>query len=253
MSDLKQRAGTGLSIFLRHAPYFFTLILLVQLPLLLLALLGTVLGEAGALLNLMAFSGFLMATPLWNGALMISLARITDRGEIEIPEAYRESAMAYPRLLPVYMLCMLAVLAGSFFFLLPGVFLGLRFCLAPFVSLFEKLEGVAALRRSWDLTRGWLRLLELFLYFLVPVLPGLVLQAIRLNLMPVDLTPASIALFNFIAQLVSIITGTLMLSLLHQVYQEAARPTPPRPGAGEVLFTPPRLPVERREDDDAKG
>jgi hypothetical protein len=251
VSDLNQRAGTGFSIFLRHAPYFFTLILLVQLPLLLLALLGTVLGGAGALLNLMAFSGFLMATPLWNGALMISLGRITDRGEIEIPEAYRESAMAYPRLLPVYMLCMLAVLAGSFFFILPGVFLGLRFCLAPFASLFEKLDGVAALRRSWDLTGG--RLLELLLYFLVPVLPGLMLQAIRLNLLPMELTPASIALFNFIAQLVSIITGTLMLSLLHQVYQDAARPAPPRPGTGEVLFTPPRLPVERREDDDAKG
>lgn len=248
MRTMNERMIAALSTFGNHAPFLITLVLLVQLPVICVALLGTVLGPSGAFFNLLAFVAFIMATPLWNGAIMVALGRIGDRGEIEIVEAYRASAAIYARLLPIYMLCMMAVFAGFLLLVIPGVYLGMRLCLAPFAGLFEKEEGIAAIRRSWNLTQRHLP--ELLVYFLIPVIPGMVLQFLRIMFLSVEPSGSMVALFNFVSQLTSMVTGLILLALLYQLYRDASRPqTPVATGHGEILYKPIDQMVKKMDDD----
>jgi hypothetical protein len=248
---MRERFLTSLALFGKHAPYLFTVVLLVQLPLVALGLGANLMGDSGALLNMMVGSSFLLAMPFWIGALLYSLARIGNRGEIEITEAYRASLQAYPYMLPAFMLSLLAMFAGFMLLILPGIYIGLRLSLVHCVVLFERKEPVAALRRSWALTEG--RLIELVLCGSIMAGPGTLLQLLLRFFIEAEPAPIQLALFNFIAQLISLVTGVLFLTLIQGVYADATRPVAGPPVLpGELLFRPLDK-IVKQDDDDAKG
>ncbi len=60
-------------------------------------------------------------------------------------------------ILPLFLsglLTVIAVLAGLMLFIIPGLIVIARLSLVPFVVVNEKKSGIAALRRSWNLTKG---------------------------------------------------------------------------------------------------
>ena len=248
---MRERFLTSLALFGKHAPYLITVALLVQLPLVGLGLLANMMGDSGALLNILVGSAFMMATPLWIGALMYSLARIGNRGEIEITETYRAAWQAYPRMLPAFVLSMLAVMAGMFLLIVPGLYSAVRLSMVNPVALFERTDPIATLRRSWELTNG--HVLELLLCGSIVAVPRFFMVMLGVALLQNDPAPAQLALFNFIAEIISLITGVIALTLVQGVYAHATRPvTGPPVLPGELLFRPLDK-IVKQDDDDAKG
>jgi hypothetical protein len=239
MRTMQGRIAAATDRLRRHAPFLFTLVLLLQLPLLVLAMIAMLVPGA-AVLGLLASVAFFLAVPVWNGALLYALGRLSDRGEIDIPEAYRAAMGMYSRLLPVQLLTMLAVFAGFLLLVLPGLYIGLRLALVQCVCVFEGQGGASAFRRSWALTKG--REGELLLYFALAVLPLIFMNGLGAAMLGQEPTAAAEALFSFTAQLVSVVCGVVFLVLLQELYRDIAAVDRAAP-ASEVLL----VPVDREE------
>lgn len=235
MRTMNARVAAATDRLRRHTPFLVTLVLLPQLPLMLLGVLAILVPSAG-LLSLLASMVFFLAVPLWNGALLHALGRLSDRGEIDIAEAYRAASAMYYRMLPVLLLSLLAVFGGFLLLILPGIYLGMRLSLAQCVCVFEGAQPVDSLKRSWALTRGTEA--ELLAYVMVVWGPPLLLDFLGNTMLGPEPAPAPFALLVFVGQLLSIVCGVIFCVLLQELYRDKAQAQRPQSGPREVLMVP---------------
>jgi len=98
---------------------------------------------------------FILLSPLFHGVVIL-LVRGVERGEAISPwRALSQTAAFYPRLVVGEILVNLVVVAGLFLFILPGIYVGLRFIFYKQAILIDQTAGTAALQTSLRRTPGW--------------------------------------------------------------------------------------------------
>lgn len=101
--------------------------------------------------------GFLLLI-LSSGALLtvamthIQLAR--DHDEVQLSDLIDRFGKNFITLVALYILIVLAVIPGFLFFLIPGIYIAIKFFVAPAVAVMENKDPIQALKRSWDLVQG---------------------------------------------------------------------------------------------------
>ncbi len=98
---------------------------------------------------------FILLSPLFHGVVIL-LVRGAARGEAISPwRALSQTAAFYPRLVVGEILVNLVVVAGLFLFVLPGIYVGLRFIFYKQAILIDQTTGTAAVQTSFRRTPGW--------------------------------------------------------------------------------------------------
>ena len=98
---------------------------------------------------------FILLSPLFHGVVIL-LVRGVERGDAISPwRALSQTAAFYPRLVVGEILVNLVVVAGLFLFILPGIYVGLRFIFYKQAILIDQTAGTAALQTSLRRTPGW--------------------------------------------------------------------------------------------------
>jgi len=101
--------------------------------------------------------GFLLLA-LSSGALLtvaithIQIAREND--EVHVSDITNRFGRNFITLLVLYILIILAVIPGFLFFIIPGIYIAIKFFVAPAVAIFENKNPIESLKRSWDLVGG---------------------------------------------------------------------------------------------------
>jgi hypothetical protein len=101
--------------------------------------------------------GFLLLT-LSSGALLtvamthIQLAR--DNDEVVLSDLIERFGRNFITLVALYILIILAVIPGLILFLIPGIYIAIKFFVAPAVAVMENKNPFESLKRSWDLVQG---------------------------------------------------------------------------------------------------
>lgn len=119
---------------------------------------------------------FILLSPLFHGVVIL-LVRGIARGKAISPwRALSQTASFYPRLVVGEILVNLVVVAGLFLFVLPGIYLGLRFIFYKQAILIDQTTGTAALQTSFRRTPG-LRIPLVLILLLAPFYGFVVLIA----------------------------------------------------------------------------
>lgn len=101
--------------------------------------------------------GFLLLT-LSSGALLtvamthIQLAR--DKEEVILSDLIERFGRNFITLVALYILIILAVIPGFILFLIPGIYMAIKFFVAPAVAVMENKDPIQSLKRSWELVQG---------------------------------------------------------------------------------------------------
>ncbi|MEX0724083.1 MAG: hypothetical protein WD053_09400 [Gracilimonas sp.] len=101
--------------------------------------------------------GFLLLA-LSSGALLtvamthIQLAR--ENEEVILSDLIDQFGRNFITLVALYILIILAVIPGFLFFIIPGIYIAIKFFVAPAVAILEKKNPIESLKRSWDLVGG---------------------------------------------------------------------------------------------------
>jgi len=95
------------------------------------------------------------------------------------PTGFAELTASLPWLMNFILVCMImgfATLIGGFLFVVPGVYIAVRTCMAPFLVVDENLGPIQAIIRSNDLVTGyaWQIALYILLYFVGNAIAGFV-------------------------------------------------------------------------------
>jgi len=109
----------------------------------------------------------ILVSPFFHGVAILCVSGAVTRKEIATWQALSQTVVSYPRLIVGEILVNLAVAAGLFIFILPGVYLGLRLIFYKQAILIDHAAGAAALRVSSRRTPGW-RVPLLLLALLAP-------------------------------------------------------------------------------------
>jgi len=107
--------------------------------------------------------GLVLLSPLFNGAYIL-LVRQVERGEgrLALGRAVSRTAVLYGPLVIGELVVNLGVAVGMLLFVLPGIYLGLRWSLYKQAILVDGKGAVAGMRVSFDRTRSGRALIELF-------------------------------------------------------------------------------------------
>ena len=119
------------------------------------------------LLGLFLFS--LVYTPVYRAGLILTIDDLAEGRDIVPASLLARAASAWPRMFPLQILGLAAVMLGLLALILPGLFILARISLAEYVLLFEKTSPVDSLKRSNTLAR------QLTSQILVTLLPLLAL------------------------------------------------------------------------------
>ncbi len=118
---------------------------------------GLVLGDASAaaafgLQTIFLLYAFLVLAPFSTGLawahLRVSRSKTPKFGD------WLEGWRIWPQAVGTAVLAWLAVMAGLLLLILPGIYVAVRLTFTTYALLDERQGPVAALRRSWELTRG---------------------------------------------------------------------------------------------------
>lgn len=119
--------------------------------------LGPALEEAGdqqVRVNAAGALAILALRPFLEGAVIGQLAAIQSGQARNLRDCLLFSLRVAPWLVPVYLLVLSLSYAGLLLFILPGIWIYSRLCLAPFITSLERLPPMDALRQSVERTRG---------------------------------------------------------------------------------------------------
>jgi hypothetical protein len=110
---------------------------------------------------------FILVSPLFHGVVILLVCGIARREAISPWRALSQTAAFYPRLVVGEILVNLVVVAGLLLFVLPGIYVGLRFIFYKQAILIDQTTGAAALQTSLRCTTGW-RIPLVLILLLVP-------------------------------------------------------------------------------------
>ncbi|MGN8226389.1 hypothetical protein [Gracilimonas sp. BCB1] len=98
---------------------------------------------------LLAFSsGALLTVSLTH----INLARNTS--EVRFEDIFNNFGRNFFTLLGLYLLIIIIVFFGFMFFIIPGIYIGIKLFVAPAVAVIEQRNPFDSISRSWDLVQG---------------------------------------------------------------------------------------------------
>ncbi|MBI1317494.1 MAG: hypothetical protein GC168_00910 [Candidatus Hydrogenedens sp.] len=229
---MRARFGRALALMTEHGWLLVAIALALGFP---MAVLAWAMGEsvAESAVASFLFGGLSLFTgALANAAVIVAVNTYLKGGYATLPDAYRTAFAVFPLVLPAYALSMGAIAIGTLFFILPGLYLGLRLAFVLPAVLLEGLPPFRAIERSWNLSRD--NLIELFMYYLLPFATGLFTVALTY-------AGADNALSVFGQLFVSTVVSVLYLTIMVDFFRELARPPKASgaPGAGgEILYKP---------------
>lgn len=101
--------------------------------------------------------GFLLLA-LSSGALLtVSMTHIQHaraNKEVILSDIVDRFARNFVTLVALYILIILAIIPGFLFFILPGIYIAIKFFVAPAVAVMENKNPIQSLKRSWNLVEG---------------------------------------------------------------------------------------------------
>lgn len=235
---------TAIRLYRHNFGLFLGISAVVQLPTLLAqvisaATLSRAMSAAGEL-DLLQFGGILggigilglaaiLLYPLGQAAMTLAVSERYLGRSTSVGAAYAAAAPHYWRVLWTSLLTWLAIYAGFFACIVPGVWLGIRLLLAPSVTVvLEGRWGSDGMGRSWRLTEGnfWSILgtmAVLMLMVLVAtygvITPVAILMGARLGSDPAAMTTYQV-LSQSIASTMQIILGPLWMLAMVLVYYD---------------------------------
>jgi hypothetical protein len=170
--ELSEILGDAVRIFGAHGSVFLTLTIVIVAPVGLLVdgVWGRALADgpdahppAAVTITTLMLSGFVL--PALVTALNVSVVMGLARGERpSVAVAFRRALPVMPRALGAVALAAAGVALGTLAFVVPGIYLAIRWYVAAQVAVVEGLGGKRALDRSAELVRGrWWNVLLLVL------------------------------------------------------------------------------------------
>lgn len=87
-------------------------------------------------------------------ATMTHIKLAYEYGEVPTSQLFEEFGSNFITLFVVYAIMVISIFFGFMFFIIPGVFIGVRLFLSPATAIIEELNPIDAIRRSWDLVQG---------------------------------------------------------------------------------------------------
>jgi hypothetical protein len=160
--DLGALLTDGFGTYFRHFGRFLAMSAVVVVPIQII-LSGVGLGQlfhhydkSPSLpeLVLPTVANYLITGPLVTAMIIYALL---DLGEGRVPSVRRAIQSGLDVFAPLFLAVVLAglgIAAGFALFIVPGLFLLVRWYFVPETVVVEKLRGGAALQRSWDLVKG---------------------------------------------------------------------------------------------------
>ncbi len=118
----------------------------------------------------------MLVASLTFGTAQFSFLNALAAGKPEsVGEAVHRGWKLFPGFFWVNILAGLATVAGLIVFIIPGIIIGLRLAFVPFIFINEGIRGSAALRRSWELTRGisWIVLARMYVLVIGMIIGGI--------------------------------------------------------------------------------
>ena len=185
--DLSALVGDALRVFLRHWGTFIALSAVVVVPVhLIISGIGLEQLTAGYDRSppveesiIPTGVSFLVIAPLINAICIYALHSVAEGGR---PRAGRSIVEGFEAFTPIFLAILLAavgIAAGLVLFIVPGVFLAVKWYFVPQAVVIGKARGTGALRHSWELTAGfWWRTFGILVVGnLIALLPALLLSA----------------------------------------------------------------------------
>lgn len=139
-------------------------------------------GNTLAIVGVALAVQYLFVTPFLTAAVARAAADAYLGREITVGRVYRAALSRFHSVLWVSLLTAIPVLIGFAFLFVPGIFLLVRWILAPVVVVLEEARGTKALGRAWHLSKGfWWRMLGLgLLAYLISEAVGLIIGLVFL-------------------------------------------------------------------------
>lgn len=170
--DVRAIVSDAFRLFFGHFPVFFTATLVVVAPVVFLVdgLAGEQLADgldarppAGIALLSAALSGFVIP-PLVTALHVRAVQGLAEGVEPEVGRVLREAVGLFPVVLVPILLYTLGVFLGLVLFVVPGIYLAVRWYFNAQAVVVDGARGSEALRVSWRVVEGsWLRVFGILL------------------------------------------------------------------------------------------
>jgi hypothetical protein len=185
--DLSALVGDALRVFARHIGTFVALSAVVVVPVhLIISGIGLEQLTAGydssptaAEAIIPTGVSFLVVAPLINAICIYALHSVAEGGRPRAGSSIVEGFEAFTPIFLAILLAALGIAGGLLLFIVPGVFLAVKWYFVPQAVVVADARGPGALRHSWDLTAGfWWRTFGILVVGnLIALLPALLLSA----------------------------------------------------------------------------
>lgn len=163
-----------------------------------------------------------MSAPLLDAALLRVLQQRSERHTITAPQALRAGLATYPALLLLDGVTSTVIAGGLLLFLLPGLFIAIRWALAPCILVREQRSLWRSLEESWQHTATcWPVVLAGYLPVLAIRLSLVGLQATASRFLPADLWSWALILQT----LLNLTQGVLLVYYFRLTMQLSATPS----------------------------
>lgn len=85
----------------------------------------------------------------------ISISRETEKDEITTQHLLEDYGLNVIYLMVMYTIIIISVTLGLMFFIIPGIYIGVRMVLGPAAMILENKNPIQGINRSWELVRGY--------------------------------------------------------------------------------------------------
>jgi hypothetical protein len=185
--DIGALFGDSLSAYFRHLLPFVAIGVAVVVPVELVVS-GIGLGQLSggfdsgttrAGVGVVVAEDYLLVGPLISAMVIHALLAVADGRRPQIGPAIMSGLEAFRPIFVAVVIGAAGVILGFFVFILPGIWLGVRWFFAPQAVVVDGRRGVAALERSAELVQGsWWRVAGVILFIIVvATIAGSVIQA----------------------------------------------------------------------------
>lgn len=166
-------------------------------------------GSLSAQRLVLALISVVLIVALW-AALLLRQRAIAQGEPRSMLDDFGELTARLPALMGLLVLTWLAIAGGSICLLLPGVYLLIALSVAQCALLFERLDPLAAMKRSLQLVRGyWWRTLGIFVVAVLIVFVFDILGVVVVTILVRFVRGADVALLSAAARMIIIVLGAL--------------------------------------------